>query len=120
MPSKAPKKWATRIAEAERRGYFSKEDAALADAWTTCAVGERNDYELHVPAFMSSLYRVGTTFGFVVERSADVENWRRMDQPRRTSERRARYVQSAKRLYEWINAKMSEQTAQQQATGERI
>ena len=36
--------WATRLERAEKRGRFFDTEKDLADRWTTCAIGERNDW----------------------------------------------------------------------------
>lgn len=38
------KTWAQRIAAAEKRGKFTKQDINLATGWNTCAVGEAVGY----------------------------------------------------------------------------
>jgi hypothetical protein len=38
--------WATRIERAKKRGHFTAYEVRLSRSWMTCAIGERNGYEL--------------------------------------------------------------------------
>ena len=40
-PKRQRKGWQQRIAEAEKRGHFTRWEQEAADHWNTCAVGER-------------------------------------------------------------------------------
>lgn len=61
------KSWAARIEAAEKRGKFTRYEAALArDSWTTCAVGEKHNWASSFYDRADEEDRLGLAFGEAV------------------------------------------------------